>query len=379
VDFELSEEQRWVQRVAREFAEREVAPHVAEWEEEEAIPPDIFRRMGELGLLGLAYPEEVGGLGLGYLAYALAVEEISRVSASLGIAYAAHCSIGVGPLYLFGSAEQRARWLGPCLRGEFLAAFGLTEPDAGSDAGGTKTRAVFQDGEWVLDGTKCFITNANLAGVFVVTAVTDPGLGTRGISAFVVPKGAPGFSVGQRYSKLGLRASDTAELVFQGCRLPADALLGERGGGLRQFLMALDGGRVGIAALSVGIAQACLDASLSYAKTRVQFGQPIARFQAIQFKLADMATEVELARLMTLKAAWLRDSGLPHRREAAMAKLFASEACVRAALQAVQVHGGYGYMQDYPVERYLRDAKLMEIGEGTSEIQRLVIARTLGL
>lgn len=379
MDFELSEEQRWVQRVAREFAEREVAPHVAEWEEEEAIPPDIFRRMGELGLLGLAYPEEVGGLGLGYLAYALAVEEISRVSASLGIAYAAHCSIGVGPLYLFGSAEQRARWLGPCLRGEFLAAFGLTEPDAGSDAGGTKTRAVFQDGEWVLDGTKCFITNANLAGVFVVTAVTDPGLGTRGISAFVVPKGAPGFSVGQRYSKLGLRASDTAELVFQGCRLPADALLGERGGGLRQFLMALDGGRVGIAALSVGIAQACLDASLSYAKTRVQFGQPIARFQAIQFKLADMATEVELARLMTLKAAWLRDSGLPHRREAAMAKLFASEACVRAALQAVQVHGGYGYMQDYPVERYLRDAKLMEIGEGTSEIQRLVIARTLGL
>ncbi|MCL6581757.1 MAG: acyl-CoA dehydrogenase family protein [Firmicutes bacterium] len=379
MDFELSEEQRWVQRVAREFAEREVAPHVAQWEEEKAIPPDVFRRMGELGLLGLAYPEEVGGLGLGYLAYVLAVEEISRVSASLGIAYAAHCSIGVGPLYLFGSAEQKARWLGPCLRGEFLAAFGLTEPDAGSDAGGTKTRAVFRDGEWVLDGTKCFITNANLAGVFVVTAVTDPQLGTRGISAFVVPKGAPGFSVGQRYSKLGLRASDTAELVFQGCRLPADALLGERGGGLRQFLMALDGGRVGIAALSVGIAQACLDASLSYAKTRVQFGQPIARFQAIQFKLADMATEVELARLMSLKAAWLRDSGLPHRREAAMAKLFASEACVRAALQAVQIHGGYGYMQDYPVERYLRDAKLMEIGEGTSEIQRLVIARTLGL
>ncbi|MEW6032523.1 MAG: acyl-CoA dehydrogenase family protein [Bacillota bacterium] len=378
MDFQLTGEQRMLQRMARDFALKEVQPHVAEWEEKKAIPREVFARMGEMGFFALPFPEEVGGLGAGYLAYALAVEEISRVSASLGISYAAHVSIGTMPIYLFGSRAQKERWLGPCLRGEVLAAFGLTEPGAGSDAGGTETTASLVDGEWVLNGTKCFITNASLAGVVVATAVTEPGKGSRGISSFVVPADAPGFSVGQRYSKLGLRASDTAELVFADCRLPEDALLGERGAGFRQFLTALDGGRISIAALSVGIAQACLDASLEYAKTRVQFGQAISKFQAIQFKLADMAMETELARLMTLKAAWLKDNHLPFGREAAMAKLFASETCVRAALQAVQIHGGYGYMDEYPVERYLRDAKLMEIGEGTSEIQRLVIARNLG-
>jgi len=379
VDFELGEDLRMVQKMAREFAQKEVAPHVAEWEQARAIPREVFRRMGELGFFALPFPEEVGGLGAGYLGYVVAVEEISRVSASLGISYAAHCSIGLGPIFLFGSEAQKSRWLGPCLRGECLASFGLTEPNAGSDAGGTQTRAEWRDGRWVLNGTKCFITNAGLAGVVVVTAVTDPeASGSRRISSFVVPADTPGFSVGQKYNKLGLRASDTAELVFSDCRLPADALLGERGGGFKQFLTALDGGRISIAALSVGIAQACLDAALPYAKTRVQFGQPIAKFQAIQFKLADMATEVELARLATYRAAWLKDNHRPFSKEAAMAKLYASEACVRAALQAVQIHGGYGYMDDYPVERYLRDAKLMEIGEGTSEIQRLVIARALG-
>jgi alkylation response protein AidB-like acyl-CoA dehydrogenase len=378
MDFELTEEQRMQQRMARDFALNEVLPHATEWEENKAIPREVFARLGDMGFFALPFPEEVGGLGGGYLAYALAVEEISRVSASLGISYAAHVSIGTMPIYLFGSEAQKERWLSPCLAGEFLAAFGLTEPNAGSDAAGTETTAELRDGQWVLNGTKCFITNANLAGVLVATAVTEPGRGSRGISSFLVPADAPGFSVGQKYSKLGLKASDTAELVFADCVLPADALLGERGAGFKQFLMALDGGRIGIAALSVGIAQACLDASLEYAKTRVQFGQPISKFQATQFKLADMAMETELARLMTLKAAWLKDRGLPFGREAAMAKLYASETCVRAALQAIQIHGGYGYMDEYPVERYLRDAKLMEIGEGTSEIQRLVIARSLG-
>ena len=279
MDFILNDEQRMVQKMARDFARKEVLPHVAEWEESKAIPREVFRQMGDLGFFALPFPEEVGGLGAGYFGYALAVEEISRVSASLGISYAAHCSIGLGPIFLFGSEAQKERFLGPGLRGEFLASFGLTEPNAGSDAGGTQTKAELRDGKWVLNGTKCFITNANLAGVIVATAVTDPeASGSRRISSFVVPAGTPGFSVGQKYGKLGLRASDTAELVFDDCRLSEDALLGERGSGFKQFLTALDGGRISIAALSVGIAQACLDASLPYAKTRVQFGQPIAKF-----------------------------------------------------------------------------------------------------
>jgi len=305
------------------------------------------------------------------------VEEISRACASTGITYAAHCSIGTGPIYLFGTEEQKKRWVVPCARGKMLAAFGLTEPEAGSDAGATRTTAVLEGDEWVINGNKCFITNASQAGVAVITAITEPGLGTRGISAFIVPADAPGFKVSPPYKKLGLRASDTAEIILEDVRVPQENLLGRRGDGFKQFLAVLDGGRISIGAMSVGIAQACLDASLAYARERRQFGRPIAEFQAIQFKLADMATSIELARLAVYRAAWLKDRGLPFTRESAMAKLFASETAVRAALEAVQIYGGYGYTADYPVERYLRDAKLMEIGEGTSEIQRLVIARQL--
>lgn len=378
VDFALDEEHLMIRRTVREFVDREVAPSAASWEEEGRLPPHIFDRMRELDLFGLPFPEDYGGVGSDYLAYALAVEEIGRASASLGITYAAHVSLGASPFYRFGSEEQRRRWLLPCARGEMLAAFALTEPNAGSDAGAIETRAIRDGDHWVIDGSKCFITNGSLAGVVVIAAVTDRGAGSRGISNLVVPAGTSGFRVGSGYHKLGLRASDTVELSFQDCRVPADHLLGNPGDGFRQFLAILDGGRISIAALSVGIAQACLDAALSYARGRVQFGKPISSFQAIQFKLADMATEVELARLATWRAAWLKDQGLPFTREAAMAKLYASEACVRAALEAVQIHGGYGYVQEYPVERYLRDSKLMTIGEGTSEIQRLVIARQLG-
>ncbi len=367
-----------IQKLARDFAEGEVAPGAARRDRDEEFPRDLLKRMGELGLLGLPFPEAYGGGGGDYVSYALAVEEVGRADASLGITYAAHVSIGTAPIHLFGDEAQKERWLTPCARGETLAAFGLTEPNAGSDAGGTQTTAVRRPDGWVLNGAKCFITNATVGGVAVVTARDRQSRGSRGISSFIVPKGTPGFSVGPRYDKLGLRSSDTAELLFSDCRVPEENLLGRPGDGFKQFLTALDGGRISIGALSVGIAQACLDASLRYARERVQFGQAISRFQAIQFKLADMAAEVELARLAVLRAAWLKDQGRPFTRESAIAKLAASETAMRAATQAVQIHGGYGYMKEYPVERYLRDAKLMEIGEGTSEIQRLVIARQLG-
>jgi len=378
VDFALDEEHDMIRRTVREFAEREVMPFASHWEEEGTLPQHIFEAMRRLDLFSLPFAEDCGGVGSDYLAYILAVEEIGRASASLGITYAAHVSLGVSPLYRFGSEEQKRRWLVPCVRGEMLAAFALTEPNAGSDAGGIETRAVREGDEWVINGSKCFITNGSLAGVVVIAAVTGRDTGSRGISNLVVPAGTPGFRVGSGYRKLGLRASDTVELTFQDCRVPVDYMLGSPGEGFRQFLEILDGGRISIAALSVGIAQACLDASLTYAGQRVQFDKPISSFQATQFKLADMATELELARLATWRAAWLKDRGLPFTREAAMAKLYASEACVRAALEAVQIHGGYGYVEEYPVERYLRDSKLMTIGEGTSEIQRIVIARQLG-
>jgi len=378
LDFSLDEEQQMVRKLVRDFVEREVMPNADDWERSRGIPTDVFRRMGELGLMGLPFPEEYDGGGAGSLSYAIAVEELAKGSPSLALSYEAHVSLGSSPLAMFGTNEQKEKWLKPCARGEMLAAFGLTEPDAGSDAGGTRTTAVLDGDEWVLNGAKCFITNASVADIAVVTARTDEGKGTKGISAIVVPRGAPGFSIGTKYQKLGLRASDTAELVFEDCRVPASNLLGRRGEGFKQFLVTLDGGRVAIAALAVGMAQACLDASLRYAKERVQFGRPISKFQAIQFKLADMATETEVARLMVYKAAWLKDRGKPFSKEAAMAKLYASEAAVRAATQAVQIHGGYGYIDEYPVERFFRDVKLMEIGEGTSEIQRLVIARRLG-
>ncbi|MGE5578098.1 MAG: acyl-CoA dehydrogenase [Syntrophothermus sp.] len=378
MDFELTDEQRMTRKMVREFAERELAPIAPEIDEAGRFPREIVGKMAELGLFGLPFPEEYGGTGPDTVAYAIAVEEISRVCASTGITFAAHCSLGTAPFYLFGNDEQKERWLSSLIRGKFLGAFGLTEPNAGSDAGGTQTTAVRDGDEWVINGSKCFITNASYAGVVVITAMTAKGQGSRGISSIIVPAGTPGFSIGKKYRKLGLQASDTAELIFEDCRVPAANLLGLEGQGFKQFLEILDGGRIGIAAMAVGIAQGSLDASLEYAKQRVQFGQSISKFQAIQFKLADMATQIEMARLATWRAAWLKDHKQPYTKEAAMAKLFASETASWAASQAIQIHGGYGYMKEYPVERYFRDAKLTEIGEGTSEIQRLVIARQLG-
>ncbi len=378
MNFSLSESQVLIQQMVREFAQNELAPIAANLDRETRFPHEIIKKMAELDLFALPYSEEYGGTGDGCLAYCLAVEEISRACASTGITYAAHCSIGTDPIYLFGTEGQKQKWVVPCARGEMLAAFALTEPDAGSDAGGTKTTAVLKNGEWVINGSKCFITNATHAGVIVISAVTEPKQGTKGISSFIVPRNTPGLAVSEPYEKLGLRASNTAELHFDDMRLPEDHLLGKRGEGFKQFLKVLDGGRISIGTLALGIAQASLDAALDYARERKQFGQPISKFQAIQFKLADMATSVELARLAVYRAAWLKDQGLPFTRESSMAKLYAAETAVKAALEAIQIFGGYGYMKDYPVERYLRDAKLMEIGEGTSEIQRLVIARQLG-
>jgi hypothetical protein len=378
VDFALTEEQQMIRRMVHDFVDKEVAPNAAAWDHGATFPHDVWAKMGELGLMGLLFPEKDGGSGADTVSYALALEELGRGSAGLGLSYEAHVSLGATPLHMFGTEEQKARWLLPCARGTMIAAFGLTEPNAGSDAGGTQTTAVLDGDQWVINGSKCFITNASIAGVLIITAVTDKGQGTRGISNIIIPGDAPGLKVGKKYDKLGLKASDTAELSFEDCRVPRDNLLGARGAGFKQFLAVLDGGRIGVAALSVGIGQACLEAAGRYAKERVQFGQPIAKFQAIQFKLADMATGVEAARLLTLRAAWLRDRGQRCTREASMAKLVASEMCVKSSLEAIQIHGGYGYMQEYPVERYLRDAKLMEIGEGTSEIQRLVIARECG-
>jgi len=368
-----------IRDLAREFAEEVLAPGAAERDQTGAFPLEEVRQMGKLGLLGIPFPEEYGGMGGDTVSYALAVEEISRVDASVGLTMAAHCSIGMGPVYYFGTEEQRRRWLPGAARGEYLASFGLTEPEAGSDAAATQTRAVRDGDEWVITGSKQYITNAFYCGYVVCTAVTEPGKGHKGISAFIVPNPTPGFTIGEPYRKMGLRSSDTRPLYFDGARIPAENLLGKEGEGFRQFMITLDGGRISIGAMAVGIAQAALDAALQYARTRRQFGQSISRFQAIQFKLADMAMEVELARTMVLKAAWLKDQGRPYTRESAMAKLFASEVATRAANHAIQIHGGAGYMEDYPVSRFWRDARLTEIGEGTSEIQRLVIAKHLGL
>jgi len=378
MNFELSESQVMIQQMVRAFAQKELAPIAAELDREERFPMEIIKKMAALDLFALPFSEKYGGTGDGYLAYALSVEEISRACASTGITYAAHCSIGAGPICLFGTEEQKMQWLVPCARGEMLASFGLTEPDAGSDAGGIKTTAVLDGREWVINGTKCFITNATHAGVVIIMAVTKPGKDRQGISSFIVPRNSPGFSVSAPYEKLGLKASDTVEISMENVRIPEDYLLGKQNDGFRQFLEVLDGGRISIGAMAVGIAQACFDAAIAYARERKQFGRPISKFQAIQFKLADMATSIELARLAVYRAAWLKDRGLPFTRESSMAKLVASETAVKSALEAIQIFGGYGYTKDYPVERYLRDAKLTEIGEGTSEIQRLIIARQLG-
>jgi short-chain 2-methylacyl-CoA dehydrogenase len=381
MDFTLTEEQLAIRHTCREFAELEIKPLAGEMDRTGEFPYRLIRTMGELGLLGLPFPERYGGSGADFLSYCLAIEEISRGDVSVGITMEAHTSLGASPFYLFGSEEQKERFLVPLARGEHLWAFGLTEPEAGSDASGTRTRADLRDGCWHIDGEKCFITNAGtqMSGGVTITAVTGKHYGQRKeITNFIVPTGTPGYSIGPLYQKMGWKASDTRSLAFEDCVVPAEHILGQRGDGFKQFMQILDGGRVAIAALSVGLAQACLDEALSYAKQRKQFGQPISTFQAIQFKLADMEMEIEVARTMYYKAAWLQMQGKPYGREASIAKLFASEVSKRAADQAVQIHGGNGFMDEYPVSRYWRNVKANEIGEGTSEVQRLVIAKHLG-
>ena len=378
MDFNLTRDQEMIRNVVREFAREVIAPRAPEIDRTGEFPTDIMQKLAQLELMGLPFPEEYGGAGADYTSYCLATEEISRACASTGLTYEAHISLGCMPIFLFGTEEQKKKYLAVLCSGEAMGSFGLTEPEAGSDAGGTKTTAVPEGDHWLINGSKCFITNAGFAKFVTIPAVTEKNKGKKGISAIIVPTGTPGFTVRSGYEKMGLHGSNTTELFFDNVRVPKENLVGKEGEGFRQFLQVLDGGRVAIAAMAVGIGQACLDASLKYANERIQFGQTISKFQAIQFKLADMATHVELARLMYLKAAWLKDNGRPYSKEAAMAKLFASEIATRAALEAIQIHGGYGYMKEFPVERYLRDAKLLEIGEGTSEVNRLVIARQLG-
>ena len=381
MDFDLTTEQQDVANLCREFADGEIAPHAQEWDAKAEFPLATVRKMGELGLLGLPFPEKYGGAGADTVSYALAVMEIGRADASVGITMAAHVSLGSQPFFLFGSEEQKQKYLVPLARGENLWAFGLTEPQAGSDAGATKTMAALRDGRWVVNGTKCFITNAGTAmtGGVTITAVTGKGNGRPEISNIIVPQATTGYTQAPPYKKMGWRASDTRELHFDNASVPEDHLLGQRGRGFKQFLDILDGGRISVGALSVGLAQACYDASAKYAKERFQFGQPIAKFQAVQFQLVDMAVEVELARTAVLKAAWLKDQGRDFATAAAMAKLFSGEVSRRCANAAVQIHGGYGFMDEYPVSRYWRDCKINEIGEGTNEVQRMVIARQLGL
>ncbi|WP_067730323.1 acyl-CoA dehydrogenase family protein [Oceanobacillus damuensis] len=379
MNFELTKEQEMVRKMVRDFAEKVIRPRAIEIDTKAQFPIDIFDQMGELGILGIPFPEEYGGSGGDTLSYALAVEEIGRVCGSTGLSYAAAVSLGASPLYYFGTDEQKDMYLKPLANGEALGSFGLTEPNAGSDSGGTKTTAIVDGDDYVINGEKCFITNASFAKIIIVTAVTRKSdKGKNMISSIIVPADSNGVKITSNYDKMGVRGSDTAEILLDNVRVPRKNVLGEEHKGHKQFLYTLDGGRISIAALGLGIAQASLEKALAYAKERKQFGRSISSFQAIQFKLADMAMEVELARNMVHKAAWLKDQGKPFGKEAAYAKLFATETAFRSANQAIQIHGGYGYMREYEVERYLRDAKLLEIGEGTSEIQRLVIARELG-
>ncbi|BFH13972.1 acyl-CoA dehydrogenase [Paenibacillus melissococcoides] len=376
--FDLTEEQALIKKTMRDFAEGEVAPGADERDRTKQFPEEVFEKLTKLGVMGLPFPEQYGGGGADTISFAIAVEELSRVCASTGITYSAHISLGGAPIHLFGTHEQKEQYLIPLCTGEYLGAFGLTEPNAGSDAGGTRTTAKLDGDQWIISGSKCFITNASFAKNLSLTAVTDRSKGTDGISAFIVPTDAPGFTVLSNYEKMGLHASNTTELVLENVTVPRKNLLGKEGHGYKQFLATLDGGRIGIGAMAVGIAQGAYEKSLQYAKVRKQFGHSLSSFQAIQFKLADMAMNIELARNMVYKAAWLKDQGRRFKKEAAMAKLFASEICMKACDQAVQIHGGYGYMKEYQVERFFRDAKLLEIGEGTSEVQRMVIARQIG-
>jgi alkylation response protein AidB-like acyl-CoA dehydrogenase len=384
VEFSLSDEQQQLRRTVREFAEREIAPHVMEWDEASKFPSEIIPKLAEMGLLGVIFPEKYGGAGMGYVEYAIIIEELSRVDGSVGIIVAAHNSLCTNHIFKFGTEEQRRKYVVPLAQGKKLGCWSLTEPEAGSDAGGTRTVAAKQNGGWVINGSKTFTTNGHYADVCVAMAVTDATKKHHGISAFVLEKGTPGFRPGKKENKLGLRASDTSEVVFTDCRVPAENLLGREGEGFVNCLQILDGGRISIASLGLGMAQGAYECAVRYAKERKQFGKPIAEFQAIQFKLADMATQIEAARLLTYRAAWLADQAIASgaadariTRESSMAKLYAGEVAVRVANEAVQIHGGYGFIKDYPAEKYYRDVKLCTIGEGTSEIQRMVIARQL--
>ena len=384
MEFSLTDEQQQLRRTVREFAEGEIAPHVMEWDEASKFPAEIIPKLAEMGFLGVIFPEKYGGAGMGYVEYAIIIEELSRVDGSVGIIVAAHNSLCTNHIYKFGTEAQKQKYVVPLAQGKKLGCWSLTEPEAGSDAGGTRTVAVKKDGGWVINGSKTFTTNGHYADVCVGMGVTDAAKKSHGISAFIIEKGTPGFRPGKKENKLGLRASDTSEVVFTDCRVPAESLLGKEGEGFVNSLQILDGGRISIASLGLGMAQGAYECSLRYAKQRKQFGKPIADFQAIQFKLADMATQIEAARLLTYQAAWLADraiasgDGTPRfTRESSMAKLYAGEVAVRVANEAVQIHGGYGFIKDYPAEKYYRDVKLCTIGEGTSEIQRLVIARQL--
>jgi alkylation response protein AidB-like acyl-CoA dehydrogenase len=377
MDFRLSDEQIVLRNAVRDFAEREIKPHVMAWDEAQAFPATLVGQMAELGLLGIQLPETYGGSAMSAVDYCLAIEELARVCPAVALSVAAHNGLCSAHIAMFGTEAQKTRFLPPLAKGEMLGAWGLTEPSAGSDAAGTRTVAVRDGDGWVLNGAKTFITHGRTGGVMVVMAVTDRTRGNRGISAFIVPQGTPGMRAGKKENKLGMRASDTSEVIFTECRVPADAQLGDEGQGFVNALQVLDAGRTGIAALAVGLAQGAFDAAVAYAKGRRQFGQPIANFQATQFKIADLATRIDAARLLTLRAAHMKDRGLRTTRESAEAKLFASEVAVKAADECVQIHGGYGFVKDYPAEKYFRDVKLLTIGEGTSEIQRMVIARQL--
>ncbi|PLR68166.1 acyl-CoA dehydrogenase family protein [Bacillus sp. UMB0893] len=378
MNFELSQEQNMIQKTIKEFAEEVVEPGAYDRDKSKQFPAEIFQQLGEMGMLGLPFSEEYGGSGADTISFAIVTEELSKACGSTGITYSAHISLGGAPIHMFGTEEQKRTYLSKICSGESLGAFGLTEPNAGSDAGGTLTEATMDDGKFTINGNKCYITNASYAKFLALTAITDRSEGKKEISAIIVPTDAPGFKVIDNYEKMGLNASNTTELILEDVVVPAENLLGKKGNGFRQFLMTLDGGRIGIGAMAVGIAQAAFEKALAYSKERKQFGKTLSEFQAIQFKLADMAMKIELARTMVYKAAWLKDQGKPFTKEASFCKLYASEMCTEVTNQAIQIHGGYGYMKEYHVERYLRDAKLLEIGEGTSEVQRMVIARQIG-
>jgi alkylation response protein AidB-like acyl-CoA dehydrogenase len=375
--FGFSDELLEIKRIVRDFAENEIRPHVMEWDETQTFPRDVLQKLAELGFLGVLIPTEYGGAGLGYAEYVAIVEELSRVDGSVGISVAAHNSLCTGHIFASGTEDQRQRFVVPLAKGEKLGAWSLTEPEAGSDAGGTQTVARLDGDHWVLNGQKTFTTHGTYGDICVAMAVTDKSAGHHGISAFILEKGMPGFSAGKKENKLGLRASDTSTVIFEDCRVPKDNLLGAPGNGFIDALKVLDGGRISIAALGVGMAQGAYEAALHYAKQRKQFGRPIAEFQAIQFKLADMATEIDAARLLMHRVAWMKDQGMQTTAQSSMAKLYAGEVAVRVANECVQIHGGYGYIKDYPAEKFYRDVKLCTIGEGTSEIQRLVIAREI--